>query len=76
LLEYWQEWPSVSELFRGFVGYKPLSKEEQERRNKAAAQDVARQLGNPVAYEQLPKWLRDAHAHNKQRQTPKPPSGG
>jgi hypothetical protein len=74
LIEYWREWPPASELLRGFVGYKPLSKEERKRREKATTQAVAREIGPAVAYDQLPKWLREAHT--QQKQLPKPPSGG
>jgi hypothetical protein len=74
LLDYWAEWPPASELLRGYVGYKPLSKEERERRSQAARQEATRAFGPAVNYEQLPQWLREAH--QKKQNSPKPPSGG
>lgn len=68
LLEYWYEWPPAAELLRGFVGYKPLTKEERERKEKAATQAAQRTLGPAVNYEHLPSWLRDALAANKAKQ--------
>lgn len=65
LLEYWNEWPPAAELLRGYVGYKPLSKEEREQRDKAASRAAMRAMGPVVPYEQLPNWLRNAHARNK-----------
>jgi hypothetical protein len=65
LLAYWSEWPPSAELLRGFVGYKPPTKEDRTQQQKAAAREVARTLGPTVDYERLPKWLRDAHAKNK-----------
>ena len=77
LLDYWREWPPFHELMRGYVGYKPLSKDELAQRNQVASQEARRVFKDPVAYNQLPKWLRDAHAQQNQIATSaKPPKSG
>jgi hypothetical protein len=65
LLEYWSEWPPAAELLRGFVGYKPLTKEERAQKEEAAQKAAQKAAGPVVPYESLPKWLRDKHAANK-----------
>lgn len=65
LLKYWREWPPENELLRGYVGYKPISEEEQKRRDQAASHAITKAIGPTVDYNSLPQWLRQAHARNK-----------
>lgn len=67
LIEYWHDWPPVAELLRGFVGYKPLSKEARETKANGM-QTIRKAFGREVSeaeYQQLPQWLRSMHATQK-----------
>lgn len=66
LLDYWREWPPFHELMRGYVGYKPLSKEELDRRDQAAARAASQTFGNALPHSQLPQWVKDGLAQQKQ----------
>ena len=65
LLDHWMDHPPLNEAFLGFIGHKPLSKDERQARAEMDKQALRKQFGPDVEYSHLPKWLRDMHAAQK-----------